>query len=352
MKNHWKHRPDHSTWGDFGSHDQLGRLNLVGPEQVRKGVAEVKEGTTFCLSLPLDLPGGTVISPVRFPPKRMPVIRQGGPYYNYEWRNAHEGASDIASDDCVTLYNQYSTQWDALCHRGACFDADGDGIAEPLYYNGFKAGEHLVRHEDGTVEAKALGIERMAAHGVQGRAVLVDFHSIYGNTHHEVGYDDLMRAMDVQNAVIEPGDIFCFWSGLDRIILESDGRPPAFIKQAYAVLDGRDEKLLQWIEDSGLAAIASDTIAIEALGKPPCPQPHAPSPTPHTPCLQAPPTFHLLPLHDRCLFRLGIHLGELWHLADLAEWLRAHNRSRFLLTAPPLRLPGAVGSPVTPVATV
>ena len=26
--------------------------------------------------------------------------------------------------------------------------------------------------------------------------------------------------------------------------------------------------------------------------------------------------------------------------------------SRFLLTAPPLRLPGAVGSPVTPVATV
>ena len=35
-----------------------------------------------------------------------------------------------------------------------------------------------------------------------------------------------------------------------------------------------------------------------------------------------------------------------------ADWLRAHNRSRFLLTAPPLRLPGAVGSPDTPVATV
>ncbi|MBM4270444.1 MAG: hypothetical protein FJ144_28200 [Deltaproteobacteria bacterium] len=27
-------------------------------------------------------------------------------------------------------------------------------------------------------------------------------------------------------------------------------------------------------------------------------------------------------------------------------------RSRFLLTAPPLRLPGAVGSPATPIATV
>ena len=39
-------------------------------------------------------------------------------------------------------------------------------------------------------------------------------------------------------------------------------------------------------------------------------------------------------------------------LTPLAEWLRGQGRYRFLLTAPPLRLPGAVGSPVTPVATV
>jgi hypothetical protein len=59
-----------------------------------------------------------------------------------------------------------------------------------------------------------------------------------------------------------------------------------------------------------------------------------------------------LPLHEHCLFKLGIHLGELWHLTPLAQWLRSHGRSSFLLTAPPLRLPGAVGSPTTPVATV
>jgi len=35
-----------------------------------------------------------------------------------------------------------------------------------------------------------------------------------------------------------------------------------------------------------------------------------------------------------------------------ADYLRARQRNRFLLTAPPLRLPGAVGSPATPVATV
>jgi kynurenine formamidase len=42
----------------------------------------------------------------------------------------------------------------------------------------------------------------------------------------------------------------------------------------------------------------------------------------------------------------------LFLLSDLADWLRANQRSRFLFTAPPLRLPGAVGSPVTGVGTV
>jgi hypothetical protein len=47
-----------------------------------------------------------------------------------------------------------------------------------------------------------------------------------------------------------------------------------------------------------------------------------------------------------------VNLGEIWYLSELAQWLRRNGRSRFLLTAPPLRLPGAVGSPLTPVGTV
>src|SRR5437764_7602989 len=50
----WKRRPEGSTWGDFGPDDQLGRLNLLTPEKVKQGVAEVREGLSFCLSLPLD----------------------------------------------------------------------------------------------------------------------------------------------------------------------------------------------------------------------------------------------------------------------------------------------------------
>ena len=65
----WKHRPEGSTWGDFGPDDQLGRLNLLTPEKVRQGVAEVQEGLSFGLSLPLDFPGEAKLNPRRQPPR-------------------------------------------------------------------------------------------------------------------------------------------------------------------------------------------------------------------------------------------------------------------------------------------
>jgi hypothetical protein len=37
-------RPAGSNWGEFGPDDQLGRLNLLTPEKVRQGAAEVRAG--------------------------------------------------------------------------------------------------------------------------------------------------------------------------------------------------------------------------------------------------------------------------------------------------------------------
>lgn len=56
MSQRWVKRPDGSTWGDFGADDQLGRLNLLTAEKVLQGAAEIREGLSFCLSLPLDMP--------------------------------------------------------------------------------------------------------------------------------------------------------------------------------------------------------------------------------------------------------------------------------------------------------
>jgi kynurenine formamidase len=253
----------------------------------------------------------------------------------------------VVCDDLVLLTLQYSTQWDSFAHIGSRFDADGDGRREIVFYNGFRAGEDLVpaserrdsepwaRYE-GT-EAKALGIQNLAEHGAQGRGVMIDLHHRHGRERRAVGYDELMKLMDEDRVEVERGDMVCVYTGFADLLLEMRKQPDAKLLHASCGgLDGRDERLLQWISDSGLAVLASDNYAVEIIPV----------------SLSKPKPAALMPLHEHCLFKNGIHLGEMWYLSELARWLRSHRRSRFLLTAPPLRLPGAVGSPATPVGTV
>ena len=83
MSNRWKHRPDGSNWGDFGADDQLGRVNLLTAERVRRAAEEVREGLNFCLSLPLDYPGGAVLNPRRHPPQLSPTYLDANAYMNF-----------------------------------------------------------------------------------------------------------------------------------------------------------------------------------------------------------------------------------------------------------------------------
>lgn len=338
MNKRWRNRPEGSNWGDFGVDDQRGRLNLITAEKVRQGVAEVRDGKSFCLSLPLDLPGGNSINPKRHPPKFGPVVESGEVYFNYKWHEKIEGVLDITSDEVMILHSQYSTQWDSLAHVGQLFDADGDGVAEPIYYNGYRAYEHIGGEGKGNeLGARALGIENMAEARVQGRAVLVDLHAHFGNERVVIGRDLLEDVFDKDGVIVEEGDMFLMHTGWDDLILSMDGKPDAKLLHAScAVLDGYDDRLLDWITESGIAVIATDNMAVE--------DPHGTGSTRGGKSR--------LPLHRHCLFRLGIHLGELWYLSELAAEMRRQNRFRCLLTAPPLRMPGAVGSPVTPVATL
>jgi len=341
----WRQRPPQSNWGQFGDADQRGRMNLLTPERVKAAAAEVREGITFCLSLPLDYPGGNYHDLQRKPPRIHPVTQRGRCCYNLR---SNPAMTDIWCDDYVVLYTHASTHWDALAHVGTAFDADGDGVDEFVYYNGFRADEHIVgpvfsseeqrfsRPEEARVGARALGIEHMAASCVQGRGVMIDLHARYGRQRAFVGYDDLMRMMDDDGIEIDEGDILCLHTGLADTLLKLDRKPDVeTLENSHAVLDSRDRLLLQWVADSGIAAIAADNFAVE--GVPALPDPDAR-------CAE--------PLHELCIVKLGIHLGELWYLTELNGWLRRHGRARFMLTAPPLRIPGAVGSPVTPIATV
>jgi hypothetical protein len=344
----WIRRPEGSNWGDFGTDDALGRMNLLTPQRVRAAVAEVREGITHALSLPLTLPGGNGLNPNRFPPVLRPTRRFGEINFNYELRRKVEDATDVLCDDLAVLHLQYSTQWDSFAHAGALFDADGDGIAEPVFYNGFRAGEDVVGpsrlddsgfgglHERTTSSGGALGIDNLARTGAQGRGVLIDLRRHLGEERTIVGYDTLAEIMAADGVEVEEGDLVCLHTGFAQRLVEMDGDPdPDVLHGACAALDGRDERLQQWITDTGLSALIADNYAVENL-----------------PARPADPPAPALPLHHHCLFKLGVHLGELWHLTPLADDLHRLARSRFLLTAPPLNLPGAVGSPTTPIATL
>jgi kynurenine formamidase len=218
------------------------------------------------------------------------------------------------------------------------FDADNDGVAERVYYNGYRAFEDIGGPEGtGDIHARALSIDNMALTGVQGRAVLIDLKAHFGEERVVVGHELLQSIMQADGVSVEPGDFLLLHTGWDDIIMAMRGKPDASaLHSACAVLDGYDNALLDWISASGIVAIATDNMAVEnsrdvgVTGDGPS----------------------RLPLHRHCLFRIGVHLGELWYLSELAAALAAANRFRCFLTAPPWRLPGAVGSPVTPVATL
>ena len=326
----WSIRPDGADWGRWGDDDQRGRLNLLTPELRRRAVAEVREGIAFCLSLPLDRPGGDYHGLGRRPPSLRAARRNGARRFHFRPSLARP---DIFCDDCADLYTHFSTHWDALAHVGSTFDADGDGVAEVRYYNGYRAGAEVVPGEDGP---SALGIDNLARACMQARGVMVDLRAVFGDERRIVGYDELMRAAEAQGAEIEAGDVLCLHTGQATSLLRAGPDPPTgLLEDAFCHLDGCDDRLLRWIDESGVVAIAADNFAVEAV-----------------PPRLAEDGKAYERLHEHCIFKLGIHLGELWLLDELNAWLRRHGRTRFLLTAAPLNLPGAVGSPVTPIATV
>lgn len=340
MSKRWKVRPEGSNWGDFGADDEVGRLNLITRERRLAAIAEVKDGIAFCLSLPLDLPGGSLLTEHRQPPVRGVIRREQDKHFvNFPMQIENEHWDDISSDDYVTIFTQYSTQWDAFSHVGRHFDADADGKAEMIYYNGFKAGVDVVG-PDAPQGPKAvrLGIEKMAETCVQGRGVLIDLNHYFGAERKLVNFDDLQRIMDADKIVVETGDMLCLHTGYGQAVIDMAGEPTIeMLHGQYPVLDGRDERVLTWIAESGISVLIADNFAVEGF-------PYEDRP--------GGGHYHGLPVHQKCLVDLGIHLGEIWYLTPLARYLREKKRSRFLLTAPPLRLPGSFGSPATPVATV
>jgi hypothetical protein len=94
----------------MGEDDQLGAMNLVGPQQVRAAAALVRDGKVISLTLPYDQHGP----------------QPGGLRSNPQLLNTATGTDHVAgapeyfsgdfgySDEMIIMGTQCGTQWDAL----------------------------------------------------------------------------------------------------------------------------------------------------------------------------------------------------------------------------------------------
>ncbi|MEU6172377.1 cyclase family protein [Streptantibioticus parmotrematis] len=306
----------HSNWGRWGADDELGTLNLADARAVGRGAASVLDGRVFSLALPLgqDSPQNGTLG--RFNPVHL-MLRDGGDVVTgamvddfYDGRDRHMRGTD----GLVILPLQAGTHWDALSHV----------MFEGRMYNDRPAAEVSSRG------ARRNAISRAAAHVVT-RGVLLDLPRHLNDGRplapgHAVGADELRSCVRAQGCEVEEGDALLIRTGhLQRY--RSAG---AWSDYVAGPAPGLGLDSAHWLAERGVAAVAVDTWAAEVL----------PNETPAV----------MQPLHIVLVWSMGLLLGEMFALDELAEDCARDGRYTFLFSAPPLPFDGGVASPVNPVA--
>jgi kynurenine formamidase len=88
-------------------------------------------------------------------------------------------------------------------------------------------------------------------------------------------------------------------------------------------------RVAEWLYENNVGAIACDNVAVEVM---------------------VPEDEVFLPFHMIALRDMGMMLGEIWSLEELAEDCAADRVYEFFLCAPALKVTDGSGTPVNPVA--
>jgi kynurenine formamidase len=287
----------------------LGTLNFITPELIVKAARLVKRGVTFSLAIPFDNTGPQINQPRRFNPIHRMILT--GPDFT-SGAVTRPGGVGFA-DDMVIMALQCATQWDALSH---CF-LDGK------LYNGYDA--NLVSSQG----AKKNGIEKMARFIVT-RGVLLDIPRVKGLPWLEPGYaitvDDLESAAKAHRVTVGTGDALLVRTGQMAMCRARGG----WGDYAGGDAPGLSFKTAGWLHDRELSAVATDTWGMEVR-----PNEIADS---------------YQPLHQVLIPNMGMLVGEIFALDELAVDCARDAVHEFLFVAPPIPITGAVGSPINPLA--
>ncbi|SIT67391.1 cyclase family protein [Microbacterium sp. RU33B] len=300
------------NWGRWGQDDVLGTLNHIAPEHRVAAAALVREGTVVSLAQSFDTNG-----PQKGWRRRTnPVHTMTDTGTDAERGNQGFPHGIGGADDVISMPLQCSTQWDGLGH---IFD---HGNA----WNGRRAGDVVTSEGD-----LVTGIEH-AASVIVSRGVLLDVGRHLEPATGELadGYAitvaDLDATAAAQGVAVGAGDIVLVRTGqLAR------ARRDGWGDYAGGPAPGLSLTTAGWLHRTEIAAIATDTWGFEVR-----------------PNEFDVPAFQ--PLHQVVIPNLGLTIGEMWDLDELGAACAASGRYAFLLSAAPLPITGAVGSPLNPVA--
>jgi kynurenine formamidase len=270
----------------------------------------VQRGEVFPLNAELDLIGPPMFG--RGEPRRRAIVDLDG----------------LGIDERIDgLFTHGVSHWDALGHIA---------FAKDRFYDGATL--------DQVVSQRRNTIDHWARLGIVGRAVVLDLEAHLGGagtgfdpgSSRAISADELEGARRACGIVFEPGDVLLLHTGF----LEWYVAQPLTVRERYVDEDraeavglAHEEAVVRYLWDSRIRGVASDCPALEVW--PPGLSPAA-----------RPFGF----LHQMLLGQLGIAIGELWSLSDLARDCRADGRYEVFLTSAPLNMPGGIGSPANAVA--
>jgi kynurenine formamidase len=315
---------DVRNWGRWGDADELGTLNFITADKVREAAGLVKYGKVFPLGVDFGSSGPQGAFKFRQNPMHVMTVDGGDANtlaeYAPKWVQ-NPVASEVSevfdmgparfNDDLIVMPLQAATQWDALSHV----------YYEDKLYNGFPASSVT------SLGAYHCGIDKVDSKGITSRGVLLDIVRLRGvDTFCELGDpitpDELDEAARSQGVTVSSGDIVLIRTGWWARFLETgNGAEPGA---------GLDWTCASWLHDHEVAAVAADNLMVE-------------NPTSGVDGV-------FMPMHMLCLRDMGLMLGEYWDLTELAADCAADGVYEFQLVAPPLRVTGAVGSPINPIA--
>lgn len=316
---------DVSNWGRWGDDDELGTLNFITEEKIAQAASLVRRGRVFPLGVDFGASGPQGAFEYRHNPVHIMTIDGGDAKtlarYGPGWASnpiAQQLSSYLGddnpfrfNDDLIIMPLQAASQWDALSHV----------YYDEQLYNGFRADSVT------SMGAVHCGIDKVDGKGITSRGVLLDMvrhrnAEVFLEQGNPITPEELDDAARAQGVRIERGDIVLIRTGWWTRFAQTGDKTEPF--------SGLDWSCASWLHDYEAAAVAADNLQVEDL--------------------VSGVEGVFLPLHLLCLRDMGMMFGEYWDLTALAEDCAADGVYEFQLIAPPLRVVGAVGSPVNPIA--